>query len=191
MSDTPFLFTIEQAPTTPVPPKKASKPKPTDHHPDNLGKAVRLAVPDFSDPNRPLTCLEVDFPIAPINALSNLEGNAGKPVYQMSKWWARRRSSVFRSLLIAAASGSASASASRARTRSMTATHAAMPAVSHRTAPATAGARRRDGLGPASGIALLAGRPERQLERADAPLLTQPAHKAQRVKQHGHSDEGQ
>jgi hypothetical protein len=23
---------------------------------------------------------------------------AGKPIYQMSKWWARRRSSVFRSL---------------------------------------------------------------------------------------------
>ena len=32
-----------------------------------------------------------------------IEGNAGKPIYQMSKWWARRRSSVFRSILIAAA----------------------------------------------------------------------------------------
>jgi DNA modification methylase len=32
-----------------------------------------------------------------------LEGNAGKPIYQMSKWWARRRSSVFRAMLIAAA----------------------------------------------------------------------------------------
>ncbi|MBE7511466.1 MAG: DUF1156 domain-containing protein [Anaerolineales bacterium] len=62
-----------------------------------------MPVPDFNDPNRPPVCLEVDFPIAPINALSNLEGNAGKPIYQMSKWWARRRSSVFRSLLIAAA----------------------------------------------------------------------------------------
>ena len=71
--------------------------------PDNLGKAIRMPVPDFSDPNRKLTCLEVDFPIAQINALSNLEGNAGKPIYQMSKWWARRRSSVFRSMLIAAA----------------------------------------------------------------------------------------
>ena len=69
----------------------------------NLGKAVRLQVPDFSDPNRAKTCLEVNFPIVPINALSTLEGNAGKPIYQMSKWWARRRSSVFRSLLIAAA----------------------------------------------------------------------------------------
>ena len=72
--------------------------------PENLGKAWNdCKVPDFNDPNRPKTCLEVDFPIAQINALSQLEGNAGKPIYQMSKWWARRRSSVFRSMLIAAA----------------------------------------------------------------------------------------
>lgn len=71
--------------------------------PENLGKAIKLPAPDFSDPNRQLTCLEADFPIAQVNALSNLEGNAGKPIYQMSKWWARRRSSVFRSMLIAAA----------------------------------------------------------------------------------------
>jgi len=71
--------------------------------PPNLGKAARMTVPDFDDPDRPLTCLEVDFPIVPINALSNLEGNTGKPIYQMSKWWARRRSSVFRAILIAAA----------------------------------------------------------------------------------------
>jgi putative DNA methylase len=71
--------------------------------PRNLGKAVKVIVPDFSDPHRPKTCLEVDFPIVPINALSRLEGNAGKPIYQMSKWWARRRSSVFRAMLLAAA----------------------------------------------------------------------------------------
>lgn len=71
--------------------------------PVNLGKAVRVPVPEFSNPKRPKTCLEVDFPIVPINALSQLEGNAGKPIYQMSKWWARRRSSVFRAMLIAAA----------------------------------------------------------------------------------------
>ncbi len=82
--------------------KKARK-KANGYEPPNLGKAIRLPVVDFSDPGRPPVCLEVDFPIAPINALSNLEGNAGKPIYQMSKWWARRRSSVFRSLLIAAA----------------------------------------------------------------------------------------
>ena len=68
-----------------------------------VGKNPRFSVPNFSDINRPLTCLEVDFPIASVNELSNLEGNAGKPVYQMSKWWARRRSSVFRCMLIAAA----------------------------------------------------------------------------------------
>ena len=70
--------------------------------PPNAGKPVKLKVPDFTNPNRPKTCLEVDFPIIPINELSNLEGNAGKPIYQMSKWWARRRSSVFRSLLLSA-----------------------------------------------------------------------------------------
>lgn len=80
-----------------------SQSPPDGHLPENLGKAIRLAVPDFTDPHRPLTCLETDFPIAQINALSNIEGNAGKPIYQMSKWWARRRSSVFRSMLIAAA----------------------------------------------------------------------------------------
>ena len=67
------------------------------------GKAVALEPVDFSDPNRPKTCLEVDFPILPVNQVSVIEGNAGKPIYQMSKWWARRRSSVFRSMLIAAA----------------------------------------------------------------------------------------
>ncbi len=71
--------------------------------PPNLGKPVKVIVPDFSNPKRSKTCLEVDFPIVPINALSRLEGNAGKPIYQMSKWWARRRSSVFRAMLLAAA----------------------------------------------------------------------------------------
>lgn len=87
--------------------KKSGKRPKTEKNasllPDKLGKAIRLPVPDFSDPNRKPTCLEADFPIAQINALSNLEGNAGKPIYQMSKWWARRRSSVFRSMLVAAA----------------------------------------------------------------------------------------
>jgi len=67
------------------------------------GKTVALETVDFNDPNRPLTCLEVDFPILPVNQVAIIEGNAGKPIYQMSKWWARRRSSVFRSMLIAAA----------------------------------------------------------------------------------------
>jgi adenine-specific DNA methylase len=67
------------------------------------GKTVALETVDFSDPDRPPTCLEVDFPILPINQIAAIEGNAGKPIYQVSKWWARRRSSVFRSMLLAAA----------------------------------------------------------------------------------------
>jgi adenine-specific DNA methylase len=67
------------------------------------GRAVALEAVDFNDANRPKTCLEVDFPILPVNQVAIIEGNAGKPIYQMSKWWARRRSSVFRSMLIAAA----------------------------------------------------------------------------------------
>lgn len=67
------------------------------------GNDLHLESVDFSDPKRPKTCLEVDFPILPINRVAAIEGNAGKPIYQMSKWWARRRSSVFRAMLIAAA----------------------------------------------------------------------------------------
>jgi len=67
------------------------------------GKPWHCETVDFSDPNRPPTCIEIDFPIIPINQIAQIEGNAGKPIYQMSKWWARRRSSVFRSMLLAAA----------------------------------------------------------------------------------------
>lgn len=70
------------------------------------GRAVALDTVNFNDPARPKTCLEVDFPILPVNQVAIIEGNAGKPIYQMSKWWARRRSSVFRSMLIAAATKS-------------------------------------------------------------------------------------
>lgn len=112
MSDTkvttaePALFPTDEA----APAKKSRSRKSAannaalaDHLPPNLGKPFKVKSPDFSDPNRPKTCLEVDFPIVPINALSALEGNAGKPIYQMSKWWARRRSCVFRAMLLAAA----------------------------------------------------------------------------------------
>lgn len=67
------------------------------------GREVAVETVDFSDTNRRKTCLEVDFPIIPINQIANIEGNASKPIYQISKWWARRRSSVFRSMLLAAA----------------------------------------------------------------------------------------
>src|SRR6266513_1233173 len=68
----------------------------------DAGKSVSVETVDFGDPGRPKTCLEVDFPILPINQIAIIEGNAGKPIYQMSKWWARRRSSVFRATLLAA-----------------------------------------------------------------------------------------
>ena len=48
------------------------------------GKAVAMETVDFSDPNRPKTCLEVDFPILPVIQVAVIEGNAGKPIYQMS-----------------------------------------------------------------------------------------------------------
>ena len=70
------------------------------------GKAVALETVDFNDPNRAKTCLEIDFPILRINELAAIEASSGatkKPIYQLSKWWARRQPSVFRSMLIAAA----------------------------------------------------------------------------------------
>jgi putative DNA methylase len=73
------------------------------------GRKIQLESVDFSDPNRPKTCLEVDFPILPINHIASIEASSGaakKPIYQMSKWWARRQPSVFRAMLIAAATKS-------------------------------------------------------------------------------------
>jgi len=81
----------------------------------SAGRELHLESVDFSDANRPKTCLEIDFPILPINHVSGIEGNAGKPIYQMSKWWARRRSSVFRAMLIAAATKAPDDSAEAAR----------------------------------------------------------------------------
>lgn len=75
---------------------------------EEIARAVGAARPvaietvDFDDPARPKTCLELDFPIVPVNHVAIIEGNVGKPIYQTSKWWARRRSSVFRSTLLAA-----------------------------------------------------------------------------------------
>lgn len=61
-------------------------------------------VVDFDDPDRSKSCLEVDFPILKVNEVAAHEasGPCTKPIYKMSKWWARRRSSIFRQLLIAA-----------------------------------------------------------------------------------------
>jgi putative DNA methylase len=70
------------------------------------GREIAVETVDFSDANRPKTCLEVDFPIIPINQIAAIEGKGSgalKPIYQVTKWWARRRSTVFRAMLIAAA----------------------------------------------------------------------------------------
>ena len=86
--------------------------KKADRIAEQIARAVRAGQPialetvDFSDPERPKTCLEVDFPILPVNELAKVESSSGagrKPIYTMGKWWARRSSSVFRAVLIAAA----------------------------------------------------------------------------------------
>lgn len=46
--------------------------------------------------------IERDLPIEGLNAISEKEGNAKKPIYQIHKWWARRLGSVFRMLILAA-----------------------------------------------------------------------------------------
>lgn len=102
LSDVSTVVAAAPVATAKVKKPKVAKAVDEASLPPNLGKATRLPTVDFNDPNRPLTCLEVDFPIAEINALSKQEGNAGKPIYQMSKWWARRRSCIFRAILIAA-----------------------------------------------------------------------------------------
>ena len=82
------------------------------------GRELHLETVDFSDPNRPRTCIEHDYPIIPINTISSIEASSGaatKPVYQMSKWWARRQSSVFRSILIASATKAPDDSADAAK----------------------------------------------------------------------------
>ena len=43
------------------------------------GKPVAMETVDFNDPNRPKTCLEVDFPILPVNQVAVIEGNAPGP----------------------------------------------------------------------------------------------------------------
>lgn len=46
--------------------------------------------------------IEESFPIVEINKLAVPERNSFKPIYQMHKWFARRSSSVFRAILLAA-----------------------------------------------------------------------------------------
>ncbi|MGH7320361.1 MAG: DUF1156 domain-containing protein, partial [Candidatus Rokuibacteriota bacterium] len=44
--------------------------------------------------------IEEGFPIVEINRLTINERNAPKPIYQMHKWFARRASCVFRTILL-------------------------------------------------------------------------------------------
>ena len=83
------------------------------------GKEQQLESVDFSDPNRPKTCLEVDFPILHLNYIAGPEmssGAAKKPIYTWQKWWARRSSAVFRAMLIAAAAKAPEDSGEAAKT---------------------------------------------------------------------------
>lgn len=70
---------------------------------EELAEKYLFETVDFADPNRSKTCIEIDFPILKVNEISAKEQNAPKPIYSMSKWWARRRASIFRQLLISSA----------------------------------------------------------------------------------------
>ena len=52
--------------------------------------------------NSKKSAIEESFPIVEINKLAVPERNAFKPIYTMHKWFARRSSSVFRAILLAA-----------------------------------------------------------------------------------------
>jgi hypothetical protein len=59
------MFETEPEPEEKTLAKKITRKKMNGYEPPNLGKAIRLPVPDFSDPDRPPVCLDVDFPIPP------------------------------------------------------------------------------------------------------------------------------
>src|SRR5512136_802678 len=52
---------------------------------------------------RPGKYIEYDFPLREVNRLAQREANAKKQIYTMHKWWARRLSCVFRTVLLASA----------------------------------------------------------------------------------------
>ena len=52
---------------------------------------------------RPGKYIEYDFPLHEVNRLAVKEANSKKPIYTMHKWWARRLSCVFRTILLASA----------------------------------------------------------------------------------------
>ncbi len=79
---------------------------------------LHLELVDFSDLTAPKICLEVDLPILPINnvvAVEKSSGSTRQPIYQEMKRWARRSSTVSRSIPIAAASKAPNEPAEAAR----------------------------------------------------------------------------
>lgn len=50
---------------------------------------------------RPGKYIEYEFPLLEVNRLAVKEANSKKPIYTMHKWWARRLSCVFRTVLLA------------------------------------------------------------------------------------------
>ena len=59
-------------------------------------KLVALETVDFNDPESPQNLLGGRLSIlARQSGCERSRETRGKPIYQMSKWWARRRSSVF------------------------------------------------------------------------------------------------
>lgn len=73
--------------------------------PSEQADKIKIESLNFDDLNRPRSCLEVDFPILKVNEVAALEVDppCKKPIYMMSKWWARRSSAVFRALCTSAA----------------------------------------------------------------------------------------
>ena len=61
----------------------------------NSGKAWDCETVDFADPNRPPTCLEVDFPILPINQIAAIEGNSRQYCPGGNEAWAKSYPSMF------------------------------------------------------------------------------------------------
>jgi adenine-specific DNA methylase len=55
----------------------------------------------FKQSLRPGKYIEYDFPLREVNRLAQKEAYSKKPIYTMHKWWARRLSCVFRTVLLA------------------------------------------------------------------------------------------
>lgn len=69
----------------------------------DVDRFPEFEVLNFDSSEREKSCIEVDFPLVSVNRVAAIEGSSGstrKPIYKHMKWFARRSSAVFRSLLI-------------------------------------------------------------------------------------------